>query len=187
MSVFCIEAGFGCMFSHSTNFYTYVPDSIDEFFGQRRRWIEGWIVGPTHFYFCNSSFFTMRFWRFPYWLATCWTQFYVVGLMPAIMVSSTALLMGTKWPITNECRPNMLAAVGSGNLPCPCSGHYTDWIAAMAAKNITGADLRVCQAPLNSLFLTRTPYPLHRCRLGVRQASRMPCHELASLRQRLQQ
>lgn len=175
MSVFCIEAGLGCMFSHSTNFYTYVPDTIDEFFGQRRRWIEGWIVGPTHFYFCSTGFFTMRFWRFPYWLATCWTQFYVLGLMPALMVSTTATLMGTKWPITNQCRPDMLAAVSADNLPCACSSFYLGWLQNMTAHGITGIYLEnerlpgcgaswprcdnVCSSDLgDSLFLQANGY-----------------------------
>jgi len=136
MSVFCLEAGLGTMFSHSTNFYAYVPDSIVEFFGQRRRWMEGGLIGPLHFFFQSTSFFSLRFWRLPYWFAAAWMQLYVYAFLPSFIVFTTCMMLGTRWPgsftpefLLNPCRPNMLLPVEyHANLPCVCSEAYTTYL-----------------------------------------------------------
>ena len=68
ITMYILQTGAGSVLSHLSHFRTHVPDSWRDFFGQRRRWCAGMIVGQFNLLFVRSPFWSRRYGRCAFWL-----------------------------------------------------------------------------------------------------------------------
>jgi len=80
------KAGFGTQFSFWTNFDTYVPDTVSDFFGQRRRFITAACITPPYMYAFTRVFLTLRFWRIIFLLPMLAGELQFLFWLPATAV-----------------------------------------------------------------------------------------------------
>ncbi|KAH8076358.1 hypothetical protein SO694_00109023 [Aureococcus anophagefferens] len=66
MTMYILQSGAGSVMSHLTHFRTCVPETWCDYFGQRRRWYTGGLVGNFVILF-SRTYLTCKYYRFCFW------------------------------------------------------------------------------------------------------------------------
>ena len=89
MTMYILQSGAGSVMSHLTHFRTCVPEDWENYFGQRRRWYTGGLVGNFVILF-SRTYLTTKYYRFVFWPFLFMTYFSGVCLGLGLMTYSLA-------------------------------------------------------------------------------------------------
>ena len=90
ITMYILQTGAGSVLSHLSHFRTHVPDSWRDFFGQRRRWYAGMIVGQFNLLFVRSPFWSRRYGRCAFWLLLVYSYVFTFVLSLASVAYTVA-------------------------------------------------------------------------------------------------